>query len=110
MEVLGAQRKELVMGVIVIGIVIVIAYAMSWRKPRTLRILGLVMMLSAIVIIPAEYYIIVVGGFPANFALTCGFWIVIWGHWTNHHPNNDRKEPCKKRGISGSITGTTTRC
>lgn len=42
-----------------------------------MRILGLIMMVAGLILCGAAYYIIDVGFFPANLALTCGFWGIV---------------------------------
>jgi len=42
-----------------------------------MRILGLIMMVAGFTICGVMYYVIDVGGYPANRALTCGFWGIL---------------------------------
>jgi len=63
-------------GVIVL-VVLAVAYAACWGKPRALRQLGLVMVAAAVVLTPTLYYLIEVGGFPADLTLSCGLWIAV---------------------------------
>jgi len=42
-----------------------------------MRMLGLIMMVVGFILAAAFWFLISVGGFPANLPLTCGFWGVI---------------------------------
>ena len=42
-----------------------------------MRMLGLIMIFVGFIICGSEYYIIKVGFFPANLALTCTFWAIV---------------------------------
>ncbi len=55
-------------------ITLVVAFA---SRPSVRRKLGLFMMPTGLTLTAAMDYIIRVGGFPANWTLTCGFWLVV---------------------------------
>jgi hypothetical protein len=82
----GLKKRKPEMGMItdvdiiktsIVSVILTLAYLRCWNKPRAMRMLGLVLVVVSAVVIPAMYYIIGEGGYPAVLALTIGFWSVI---------------------------------